>query len=101
MLFSDEYEALWWWVLIGSRGGQTRAKIIKLLMDRPMNKNQIAKTLGLNYKTVEHHLRVLQENGLVEVINPGKYGALYRLSGIALARLEVVKRLVREALGEI
>ena len=98
-LMPGDYEVLWWWVLVGSRGGPTRARILKALMERPMNKHQLAKALRLNYKTVEHHLQVLRENGLVETPNPKTYGAVYHLSKLAESRIDVVRRLVEEALG--
>lgn len=96
----DAYSRLWWWVLVGSRGGPTRSRILKALMKKPMNKHQIAKELGLNYKTVEHHLEILQDNMLVETPNPDKYGSLYYLHREAVNRLEEVKSLIREALGD-
>ncbi len=69
-------EHLMWWVLVGSRGGPTRARILKLLSEKPTNANQISTSLGLNYRTVSHHLRVLLENGLIVAEGPD-YGMLY------------------------
>ncbi len=48
-------------------------------MDRPLNTNQLAERLGLDYTTVQHHLRVLEENGLVTGIGP-KYGRAFFLT---------------------
>ena len=54
------------WYLIGStKGGANRAKILKLLNERPANPNQLSTVLKLDYKTVLHHLKILSENGLV------------------------------------
>ena len=36
--------------------------------------------MNLDYKTVEHHLRVLEENGLVTVSEKGAYGAVLFLT---------------------
>ncbi|HEX2014701.1 MAG TPA: winged helix-turn-helix domain-containing protein [Nitrososphaera sp.] len=69
------------WYLIGStKGGANRAKIIDLINTRPANANQIASELGLDYKTVIHHLRVLTENGLIITDNKDSYGAIYFLT---------------------
>ncbi|MCI0557997.1 MAG: winged helix-turn-helix domain-containing protein [Nitrososphaera sp.] len=69
------------WYLIGStKGGANRAKIIDLINTRPANANQIASELGLDYKTVIHHLRVLSENGLIITDNKDSYGAVYFLT---------------------
>ncbi|MHB8584343.1 MAG: ArsR/SmtB family transcription factor [Thermoplasmatota archaeon] len=63
----------------GSRGGYSRARIIQVLKETPMNTNQLAENLGLDYSTVQHHLTVLEENGLIYAIGP-KYGRVWFLS---------------------
>lgn len=68
-----------WYLLGGTRGGPSRVEILKALRQRPLNANQLSETVGLDYKTVEHHLRVLRENGLV-TSEKGTYGALLFLS---------------------
>lgn len=40
------------------------------------NANQLAEDLDLDYKTVQHHLRVLQENNVLED-SGNDYGAVY------------------------
>jgi DNA-binding transcriptional ArsR family regulator len=69
-----------WWLIAGSKGGINRAKIIKELHDRPYNANQMTERLGLDYKTVRHHLKVLSENGIIESNSGEKYGTMYFLS---------------------
>jgi predicted transcriptional regulator len=54
-----------WWVIAGTRGGASRAKIILFLKERPSNASQLAELLGMDYKTVRHHLEVLLENRLI------------------------------------
>lgn len=70
---------LLWYLIAGTRGGINRAKIIELLNKRPYNTNQLSKLLNLDYKTIAHHLKVLENN---EIIFSGKekYGNLYFLS---------------------
>jgi DNA-binding transcriptional ArsR family regulator len=65
-----------WYLLAGTRGGENRARIIHLLLDRPRNANQLADELGVEYNTVRHHLDMLVEHNVVE---PGgtDYGELY------------------------
>jgi DNA-binding transcriptional ArsR family regulator len=68
-----------WGLLVGTKGGINRARIIDELNNRPYNINQLAEKLGLDYKTVRHHIEVLENNNMV--ISTGKkYGALYFLS---------------------
>lgn len=71
---------LLWWLIAGSTGGPNRAKIIMELHDRPYNAHQLAEKLNLNYKTVRHHLKVLEENDVVTTSGKQKYGELYFLS---------------------
>jgi DNA-binding transcriptional ArsR family regulator len=68
-----------WHLLGGTRGGPTRIRIIVLLRDRPLNTNQITRSLGIDYKTAEHHLRVLRENLIVSP-SGDKYGAVFFLT---------------------
>jgi DNA-binding transcriptional ArsR family regulator len=44
-----------------------------------MNANQLADTLGMDYKTVRHHLTVLSRNRLILSEGEG-YGTMYFLS---------------------
>ena len=68
-----------WWVFTGNRGGTNRARIILTLKERPLNANQLAQTLGMDYKTIRHHLNVLIRNRLIIEVGQG-YGSVYFLS---------------------
>ena len=57
---------LLWFVFAGSRGGFNRFRMISALRENPMNANQLSKRLGLDYKAIQHHVRVLEKNNLVE-----------------------------------
>jgi len=70
---------LLWWLIAGSKGGINRARIIKVLKERPYNANQLAETLELDYKTVRHHLEVLEKNSVIISKGDG-YGAIYFLT---------------------
>ena len=68
-------------LIIGTRGGLNRGRILLLLRPGPRNANVIAAALGLDYKTVRHHIDVLRENDLVmSVGGQVDYGTLYALS---------------------
>ena len=68
-----------WWLIAGSKGGENRGRIILELNKRPYNANKLAEKLSLDYKTIRHHIDVLNENNLVKSTGE-KYGALYFLS---------------------
>ena len=70
---------LLWWLISGTKGGKTRGRLILALKERPANANQLAQTMTVDYKTVRHHLELLQKNGLVTHAGEG-YGATYFLS---------------------
>ncbi len=70
---------LLYWLVAGSRGGENRARILMLVRDRPRNAKQIADSLELDYKTVQHHLDVLTKHELLAIIGEG-YGKAYTLS---------------------
>jgi len=67
------------WLIAGTRGGPTRARIIETLKETPQNANQLATSMKLDYKTVRHHLTVLEKNRIISSIGD-KYGATYFLS---------------------
>ena len=67
------------WLIAGTRGGPTRAKIISALQETPQNANQLATLLKMDYKTMRHHLEVLEKNKMVTSIGD-RYGATYFLS---------------------
>lgn len=71
---------LLWYLIAGTRGGMNRARIIEALREQPYNANQLADALGLDYRTIRHHLGLLQKNGLVTRPTGDAYAAPYFLS---------------------
>ena len=69
-----------WYLLVGTRGGETRARILDVLKHRPMNMHQLALALELDYKTIQHHVRILFDNNFITAINKDKYGGMYFVS---------------------
>jgi len=69
------------WLIAGTRGGPTRAKIIESLKQTPQNANQLSISLKMDYKTMRHHLEVLEKNKIITSIGDG-YGATYFLSQV-------------------
>ena len=76
-----ETKRLFWFQFVGTRGGHTRIRIISQLRNKPSNKNQLSKDLGLDYKAIEHHMKSLEKNNLVTKVG-GKYGAIYFVSAL-------------------
>jgi predicted transcriptional regulator len=68
-----------WYLLTATRGGANRVRIIDVLSERPQNANRLAEELDVGYKTVRHHLDMLEEHGVVES-GGNDYGKLYFLT---------------------
>lgn len=77
---------LLWMAFAGTRGGPMRARIVALLRERPMNTNQLAAALGVDYKAAQHHLRVLARDGMVSRPT-GRYAVEYSLTGLLEANM--------------
>jgi DNA-binding transcriptional ArsR family regulator len=75
----DAFERLLWWLFAGSAGGSTRARVVSAIREEPRNAQQLSETLGLDYNTVKHHLKVLGQNRIV-ITEGNAYGRLYFLS---------------------
>ena len=91
-----ELRRLLWYTLGGARGGENRARILHELRTRPSNQNQLATKLGLDYRTVIHHIDVLRQNSLV-TSEGAKYGAAFFLS----PRLEQSIKLFEDICSEL
>jgi DNA-binding transcriptional ArsR family regulator len=87
---------LLWWLIGGSRGGENRLRIVRALEERPMNTNQLAKDLDLNYKTVQHHLEVLEENDVLRT-QGADYGQMYFLTDQMEANLDILEEIADQA----
>ena len=61
MANDPDVKRLFWFIFAGSRGGLNRLKIISKLIENPLNTNQLAKKLELDYKAIKHHIRVLEK----------------------------------------
>jgi DNA-binding transcriptional ArsR family regulator len=81
------------WLIAGTRGGPTRAKIIETLKETPQNANQLANHLGMDYRTIRHHLKVLEKNRIVTTAGEG-YGTTYFLSLALEENYEVFEKIV-------
>ncbi len=67
------------YLFTSTRGGFTRLRIIMHLLDQPYNTHQLSKELHLDYKAIQHHMKVLEKNNMVSKIGE-KYGAIFHLS---------------------
>ncbi|NJD52788.1 MAG: PAS domain S-box protein [Candidatus Methanoperedens sp.] len=76
---SNKQQKLLCYLIQGTRGGKTRALILKHLNDRSYNAHQLSTVMNMDYKTIRHHLNVLIKNGIIGKGNNG-YSDLYSIS---------------------
>lgn len=69
------------WLIAGTRGGITRARIIRTLKETPQNANQLTNLLKMDYRTIRHHLKILQKNRIITSAGD-RYGTTYFLSPV-------------------
>jgi DNA-binding transcriptional ArsR family regulator len=79
-------------LFFSSRGGLTRLKVVELLARSQLNANQISKEVGIDYKTVSHHLDVLVRHRIIVREGEG-YGSTYRISRDFLPYMEILEEL--------
>jgi len=76
---SNKQNKLLCYLIEGTRGGKTRTLILRHLAEKSYNAHQLAKTLGIEYKTIRHHLEVLVKHGIIIRNNDG-YPDIYFIS---------------------
>ncbi len=90
---NDPYvKRLLWFIFSGSRGGLNRLRIISTLKETPSNINQLAKELGLDYKAIQHHIKILEKNNLITKAGE-KYGVTYFISTFLEVNMETFEEI--------
>jgi len=92
----DAFERLLWWLFAGSAGARTRAHVLEAIREEPRNAQQLSLALKLDYTTVRHHLKVLEQNRIV-VTEGDPYGRLYFVSDAMEAHWEVLQSILEKA----
>jgi DNA-binding transcriptional ArsR family regulator len=95
MGLGQDVKSLLWHLLGGTRGGDTRVRILRALEQRPYNPNQLADRLDLDYKTVTYHLDRLAANSLVEA-DDEDYGTMYHLTDVMEDHTDVLDEIAEK-----
>ncbi len=61
-----------------------------------MNTNQLSNELDLDYKTVQHHLEMLEENDILTT-QGGNYGRMYFLTDRMRQNLDILNEVAQRA----
>jgi len=83
------------WLIAGTRGGVVRAQVIRVLKQTPQNANQLANLLERDYRTIRHHLEVLEKNGIITSAGD-KYGVTYFLSPVMEENYDLFEEIVKK-----
>lgn len=94
----DYFEQTAYWLLAGSKGAGNRLRLIGLLMNKPMNLHELSKEAGLNYKTTQHHVNLLDEHRLVSKAG-NKYGQVFFISDQLKEHDALLKKLLESKNG--
>lgn len=89
--------SLCWYLLAGTRGGPNRLRLLEALREGPGNAHQLSQALGLDYRTVRHHLQLLEHNGLVARPIGRAYASPYELAPRWREDFEELRELLAEA----
>jgi DNA-binding transcriptional ArsR family regulator len=73
------YKQLLLWLIEGSRGGVNRGRIIEAIKKEPLNANQLCNLLDVDYRTIRHHIDVLEKNHLITSVGE-HYGKVFFIS---------------------
>lgn len=82
-------------LMVRMRGASTRVKMLQSL-ERPMNRYQLAKELGVDWKTVDRNIELLKSYGLILESQGGNGDRFYTLSPYGKKLLELMEQLSDE-----
>jgi hypothetical protein len=88
---SPGFRSLMWYLLFGTRGGPNRRRLLEALERSPANAHQLAEILQLDYRTVRHHLKLLERHGAVGRPVGNAYATPYEIAATASAYLETLE----------
>jgi len=69
--------------------------MIEALREAPRNANQLATLLGMDYRTIRHHIDVLEKNKIITSAGEG-YGTTYFLSPVMEENYALFEEIVKK-----
>lgn len=72
-------------------------RILEALHERPYNAHQLSEALALDYRTIRHHLDLLQKNGLITRPAGDAYASPYFLASYLEANYTIFEEVRRKA----
>jgi len=93
MANDPDVKRLLWFIFAGSRGGLNHLKIISKLIENPLNTNQLAKNLDLDYKAIKHQSS--WKNNLITPVGE-QYGITYFISTFLEVNMETFEEIEKK-----
>jgi len=82
-------------VFTGMSGRYTRMRIVCAITEEPMNARELSKKLELDYKTIQHNIKVLESNSLIDREGEG-YGDMFFPSDLISSNLPTLYKVIRK-----
>ena len=82
-------------VFTGMSGRYTRMRIICAITENPLNTQELARKLDLDYKTIKHNIDVLEKNNLITRYGEG-YGDVFFPSELISSNLPTLYSVIRK-----
>jgi DNA-binding transcriptional ArsR family regulator len=94
------FDKMLWWLIGGTRGGKNRLRIIMKLEEEPMNANNLSEALDLDYKTIQHHIELMEKHNVITAMGEG-YGKNYFLTEQMEENMDKLEEIKQKAGVEI
>lgn len=82
-------------VFTGMSGRYTRMRIVCAITEEPLNARELSKKLELDYKTIQHNIKVLESNNLILRVGEG-YGDLFFPSEMLSSNLPTLYKVIKK-----
>ena len=82
-------------IFTGMSGRYTRMRIICAITEEPLNALELSKKLNLDYKTIQHNIKVLERNSLIHRVGEG-YGDLFFPSDLISSNLPTLYKVIKK-----
>ena len=82
-------------IFTGMSGRYTRMRIICAITENPLNTQELARRLDLDYKTIKHNIDVLEKNNLITRHGEG-YGDVFFPSELISSNLPTLYSVIRK-----
>ena len=76
-------------------GRYTRMRIICAITEEPMNTLELSKKLEMDYKTMQHNIKILENNNLIDRQGEG-YGDIFFPSELLSSNIPTLYKVIRK-----